>query len=340
MGRERERSLDVVGHLIQAAPHPLPASLTACSPDGPFDLGVARAPAQREERADEITIAMMFRLVALVMMWVDSAASLHVASALRTSRAAMPQVAMSATFQDRRSMLSAAGAAAVFSALPTAALAADKPKVVIFGGSGYVGAYASQILLAKGADVIVASRKTPAEAQDKVKSILGKSLDGVKYVSLDATSADLSGVLSGATGVISCVGIAPGGSNQREGNGKANVRIAEAVKAAGIANFAYLGVASELSNGPIKFIFGDYVKGKAEAEAAVVKNLGGSALILEPGIIAGAPPGEVRPPGPPGMSAVSVDEVARAAVAGALGLKSGKVDGNAAITAAAASLGA
>ena len=148
-------------------------------------------------------------------------------------------------------MLSAAGAAAVFSALPTAALAADKPKVVIFGGSGYVGAYASQILLAKGADVIVASRKTPAEAQDKVKSILGKSLDGVKYVSLDATSADLSGVLSGATGVISCVGIAPGGSNQREGNGKANVRIAEAVKAAGIANFAYLGVASELSNGPI-----------------------------------------------------------------------------------------
>ena len=36
----------------------------------------------------------------------------------------------------------------------------------------------------------------------------------------------------------------------------------------------YLGVASELANGPIKFIFGDYVKGKAEAEAAVAKDFG------------------------------------------------------------------
>lgn len=217
--------------------------------------------------------------------------------------------------------------------------AADGPKkVVVFGGSGYVGAYASQMLLEKGAKVVSVSRKAPAEAQEKVKAILGTSLAGVEYVSLDATGADLSAVLSGADAVISCVGIAPGGSNQREGNGKANVRIVEAVKAAGVESFVYLGVASELSNGPIKFLFGDYVKGKAEAEAAVVKSFGGAALILEPGIIAGAPPGEIRPPGPPGMSPVPVEVVAKAAVAGAYGLKSGKVDGNAAIAAVAAGL--
>ena len=70
----------------------------------------------------------------------------------------------------------------------------------------------------------------------------------------------------------------------------------------------------------------------------MTKAFGGSALVLEPGIIAGAPPGEIRPPGPPGMSPVSVEAVAKAAVAGALGLKSGKVDGNDAIAAVAAGL--
>ena len=41
------------------------------------------------------------------------------------------------------------------------------------------------------------------------------------------------------------------------------------------------------------------------------------------------------PPGPPGMAPVSVEAVAAAAVAGALGKKSGSVDGNAAIAASA-----
>ena len=47
-------------------------------------------------------------------------------------------------------------------------------------------------------------------------------------------------------------------------------------------------------------------------------------------------PGEIRPPGPPGMTPVSVEAVAAAAVAGALGKKTGSVDGNAAIAAASA----
>ena len=53
-------------------------------------------------------------------------------------------------------------------------------------------------------------------------------------------------------------------------------------QAAGIGRFVYLGVASELANGPIKFIFGDYVKGKAEAEAAVTKDFGATTSILHP----------------------------------------------------------
>jgi len=230
---------------------------------------------------------------------------------------------------DRRSLLSFAGAATFLSSSPAPAAAATN-KVVIFGGSGYVGAYAAQMLLGQGVEVVSVSRKSPAEQADKVKSILGQGLK-LDYQQLDAASADLKGVLTGATAVISCVGIAPGGANQRDGNGAVNARIADAAAAAGITTFVYLGVASELANGPIKFVFGDYVKGKAEAEAAVTKDFGANALILKPGVIAGGPPGEIRPPGPPGMTPVPVEAVARAAVAGALGKKSGKVDGNAAI---------
>ena len=133
-----------------------------------------------------------------------------------------------------------------------------------------VGAFASQLLLGQGCDVVSVSRKTPAEQADKVKAILGQGLSSVDFVSLDASTADLSGVLSGASAVISCVGIAPGGANQRDGNGKVNVRIADAAKAAGVDKFVYLGVASELANGPAKFLFGDYIKGKGEAEAAAI----------------------------------------------------------------------
>jgi len=231
--------------------------------------------------------------------------------------------------------LGGAAAATVFAPAP-AAFADGKPRVVIFGGSGYVGAYASQFLLSQGCGVTSVSRKSPAEQVDKVKAILGTSLPGVDYQSLDATSADLTGVLKGASAVISCVGIAPGGANMRDGNGLVNKKIADAAKSAGIERFVYIGVASELANGPVKFIFGDYVKGKAEAEAAVTKDFGASALILKPGIIAGGPPGELRPPGPPGMTAVAVQAVAKAAAAGALGQKSGIVDGNDAIAAAGA----
>ena len=87
----------------------------------------------------------------------------------------------------------------------------------------------------------------------------------------------------------------------------------------------YISVASAISDGPGKFIFGDYMKGKKMAEAAVTADFGPEkSLIIKPAIISGGPPG---PPGPPGVPPVPVDAVARAAVAGALGKKSGVLDG-------------
>ena len=130
-------------------------------------------------------------------------------------------------------------------------------------------------------------------------------------------------------------GALPGSSNQLAGNGAVNVKIADAAKAAGVPRLVYVSVASDLANGPAKFVLGDYFKGKAQAEAAVKADYAADAsLILKPAIIEGGPPGEIRPPGPPGVAPVKVEALAKAAVAGALGKKSGVLDGTAAINGA------
>lgn len=234
---------------------------------------------------------------------------------------------------NRRSFLSIAGQSSAFFAISNARADDSKGKVVVFGGSGWVGAHACQILSAQGVEVVSVSRSSPSDQAAKVKTILGSSLP-IDYQSLNAGTDDLATVLKGASAVVSLVGIAPGGKNQREGNGLVNVRIADAAKAAGIGRFVYVSVSSEMSNGPAKFLLGDYFKGKKEAESAVVKDFGtADSLVLKPSIIAGGPPGEFRPPGPPGMSPVPVDVVAKAVAAGALGRFSGSIDGNDAIVA-------
>lgn len=241
---------------------------------------------------------------------------------------------------DRRSMLSITSkflpAAAVLSSNMQASLADEgsSKKIVVFGGSGYVGAHVDQLLASQGYKVVSVSRSSPQEQAAKVSKILGGKSPSVEYVALDASTDDLSEVLAGADAVVSCLGIQPGKADQRDGNGAVNVRIADAAKAAGIKRFVYISVASSLANSPAKFVLGEYFKGKSEAEAAVVKDFStDNRLVVKPAIIEGGPPGELRPPGPPGVKPASVDSVARVVVAGALGQESGTIDGNDAIAA-------
>lgn len=238
---------------------------------------------------------------------------------------------------DRRSFLTApvASAAALLAAtlLPEPSRAASG-KVVVFGGSGYVGSHVVQPLAAAGYDVVSVARPSPSAQAAKVANNLGTAPDHVDYVSLDASSADLGPVLAGAVVVVSCVGALGRGAAVRAINGAVNARIAAAAKEAGAARFVYVSVASELANGPAKFLLGDYLKGKAEAEAAVTAAFGDrDSLLVRPAIADGAPPGEIRPPGPPGAKPVAVTAVAKAVVAGVTGELSGVIDGNAAISA-------
>ncbi len=210
-------------------------------------------------------------------------------------------------------------------------------KVVVYGGSGYVGAHACSLLSQQGYAVQSISRSSPETQLERTKSVLGASVPNVEYISLDAGKAsldELSASMKDAIAVISCVGIAPGSQNQKDGNGLVNTRIIQAAKAAGVPKVVYIGVSSALANGPAKFLLGDYFAGKATAEKSVVSEFGDkNSLIIKPAIIAGGPPGEIRPPGPPGVKAVDVKAVAKIAVAGAVGELSGMIDGNDAIDA-------
>lgn len=236
---------------------------------------------------------------------------------------------------DRRSMLSIAGAAvAAGSLFAPVANAEGKPKAVVMGGAGYVGSRVTASLYEQGFDVVSASRSSASDQAARVKGNVGKSIPAI-YISIDATQDDLSEVMKGAAVVVSCVGIPPWEKKTaKAGNGVANVRIVEAAKAANVEKFVYVSVAREFSSGPGKFLFGEYFSGKAEAEAAVNRVYGSSAVFVKPGLIDGAPPGEIRPPGPPGLTALSPDSVAKAAVNGALGQLSGSADGYDAIMAA------
>lgn len=143
---------------------------------------------------------------------------------------------------------------------PLRASAGDKGKVVVLGGAGWVGAHVSADLDKKGYKVVSISRSTADAQIERTKSILGTTISGVEYKSLDAGTAsvdDLLSVMKDSVAVVSCVGISPGSKDQRDGNGLVNTRIAKAAKTAGVPKLIYIGVSSALANGPAKFLLGD-----------------------------------------------------------------------------------
>ena len=52
-------------------------------------------------------------------------------------------------------------------------------------------------------------------------------------------------------------------------------------------------------------------------------------------VLKGGTPGEIRPPGPPGVKPVDVESLAKVVVSGAVGDLTGSIDGNEAISAMA-----
>jgi nucleoside-diphosphate-sugar epimerase len=222
---------------------------------------------------------------------------------------------------------------------PESSRAEGSSKVLVLGGTGFVGSRVVKKLKDLGLDVITTSRD---------------GRDGT--VAFDVTSAgmnvekEIQSLSKGCTAVISCIG-AIGTANDASVNSATGLA-ALGAKAAGVDRFVYISVAPEVKEfaKDINFLKG-YMAGKTFSQDAVASNFpSGSSTLIEPTFIYGGDEFNVNPPrvagfygefieallssgpiravtniAPDGIvkialePPVSVDSVANAAVAGALG---------------------
>jgi len=143
-----------------------------------------------------------------------------------------------------------------------------------------VGSRVCSLLVGTGARVVSVSRSggQPEWAAGE------EWVAGVEWVKGDPVKDDLSGVISGSSAVVSCLGVI-GGSDERmqAGNGAANVAI---VKQAGtVDRIVYVSVSDEVGNAVGGFALKGYFNGKREAEEAV--SSAASSVILAPTFIYG-----------------------------------------------------
>lgn len=222
--------------------------------------------------------------------------------------------------------------------------AAEPGKVLVLGGTGFVGSRVVKKLQGMGIDVVATSRD---------------GRDGT--VALDVTTTSdvakaIEGLAKGCSAVISTIG-AIGTDNDLAVNSATGLA-AIGAKAAGVSKFVYISVAPEVKEfaQDIEFLK-PYMKGKTFSQDAVTSNFGSSSTLIEPTFIYGGDSFGVNPPRVAGFYGefieailssgplravtniapkgfikialeppVSVDAVADAAVAGALGKSESVLD--------------
>jgi len=240
-------------------------------------------------------------------------------------------------------------------------------KVTVVGGSGFTGSRVVQRLVESGAEVTAVS-KSGAPPEWAAGSLWASS---VSWVANDLTRGPIEGLQS-ALGqpevLVSCVG-AIGFDRQEllQGNGKAHVDVAKALKkTGGVQRVAYVSVSEELFDCAnwLPSFFEGYFDGKRQAESAL-KDLAPTCVVRPTFIYGGesfgiapprvtseygafieqllsAPPFKLLANVMPGLikvalrPPVSVDAVAAACARSAMGtIEASELDGTEAINAAA-----
>ena len=230
-----------------------------------------------------------------------------------------------------------------FTTRPPLAFAAANTKVLVLGGTGFVGSRVVA-LLKQQAGVSVTATSTDGRDGTVALNVLQAS---------DTLATAIQKLAAGCTAVISCVGAI--GNTDVDVDEKINGATAAAAvgaKAAGVSRFVYITVAPEVAAlaRDVDFLQG-YLRGKQQSRAAVLENFPSTAAtLIEPTFIYGGGSFELNPPRvatfygqfienllsaqpvrtlenilSPGMiklalePPVFVEDVAAAAVAGALG---------------------
>jgi uncharacterized protein YbjT (DUF2867 family) len=148
--------------------------------------------------------------------------------------------------------------------------------VVMFGGSGFIGRYVAQRLMAAGARVRFAERDPRRAVYLKTQGDLGQA----QFVAADVTKpASVARAVAGADAVINLVGVLAGDFDKVHVDGAANV--AKAAADAGVAALVHVSAIGADSESPSA-----YGLSKGEGETAV-RAAFPEATVLRPSIVFG-----------------------------------------------------
>lgn len=219
-------------------------------------------------------------------------------------------------FSLRRSVLFRGLSSAAASGASDASSAAVPRKLVIFGGSGFVGSKACEVAVAQGFKVVSVSRKgRPAHAAaggwgDQVTWLKADLLahekkpgpaagSGTEASSTDPSTplsspAEWELALAGACGAASTVGMIGSAAAAYRGCGEANVRAILAAREAGVPRFSLISV-HDFAGLPASWrvkeqLLKGYFQGKADSEVELFETYPVTGVALRPGYIAGARP--------------------------------------------------
>ncbi|XP_059656890.1 uncharacterized protein At1g32220, chloroplastic isoform X2 [Cornus florida] len=151
-------------------------------------------------------------------------------------------------------------------------------RVVVLGGSGFVGSAICKAAASKGIEVISLSRSgRPSYSSPWV--------DQVTWMTGDVFYANWDEVLVGATAVVSTLGGFGSEEQMQRINGEANVVAVGAAKDFGVPKFILISVHDY--NLPSFVLSSGYFTGKRKAESEVLSKYPNSGAVLRPGFIYG-----------------------------------------------------
>eukprot|EP00884_Botryococcus_braunii_P004272 jgi/Botrbrau1/13846/Bobra.0056s0083.1 len=152
------------------------------------------------------------------------------------------------------------------------------PKLVIFGGNGFVGSRVCEEALKTGLGVVSINRSGPP----KVSSPWVKDVEWVRADVFDVSAWQSQ--LEGAIGVVSTLGAFGSNDFMYKICGESNVKVFEEAAAAGVPRAVFVSVHDY---GLPEVVLSGYFKGKRRAEEALFQLFPTSGVALRPGFIYG-----------------------------------------------------
>ncbi|XP_072975065.1 uncharacterized protein At1g32220, chloroplastic [Typha angustifolia] len=151
-------------------------------------------------------------------------------------------------------------------------------KIVILGGSGFVGSAICKAAVSKGIEVVSLSRSGKPSYSDSW-------VDQVTWMAGDVFYARWEEILVGATAVVSTLGGFGSEEQMKRINGEANILAVDAAKSFGVPKFILISVHDY--NLPSFLLSSGYFTGKRKAESEVLSKYPSSGVVLRPGFIYG-----------------------------------------------------